>query len=72
MFDDISFEILIERMLDRVVEQNSNIDIREGSIIYNAVAPAAYELMEVYIEMRSGKLMTAWYFMASFITLELL
>ncbi len=52
MFDDISFEILIERMLDRVVEQNSNIDIREGSIIYNAVAPAAYELMEVYIEMK--------------------
>lgn len=28
--------------------------------------------VEAYIEMRSGKLMTAWYFMASFITLELL
>ena len=52
MFDDISFETLIERMLDRVVEQNPNIDIREGSIIYNAVAPAAYELIEVYIEMK--------------------
>ncbi len=52
MFDDISFESLIERMLDRIVEQNSNIDIREGSVIYNAVAPAAYELIEVYIEMK--------------------
>ena len=52
MFEDISFDTLIERMLDRVVEQNPNIDIREGSVIYNAVAPAAYELMEIYIEMK--------------------
>lgn len=52
MFEDISFDTLVERMLDRIVEQNPNIDIREGSIIYNAVAPAAYELIEVYIEMK--------------------
>lgn len=52
MFEDISFETLIERMLDRVVEQNPNIDVREGSVIYNAIAPAAYELMGIYIEMK--------------------
>ncbi len=52
MFEDISFEFLLERMLDRIVEQNPNLDVREGSIIYNAIAPAAYELMEIYIEMK--------------------
>lgn len=50
MYEDLSVEVILERMIDRVKEQNSNIDTREGSVIYNALAPAAVELMGMYIE----------------------
>lgn len=50
MYEDMSVEVILERMIDRVLEQDSNIDTREGSIIYNALAPAAVELMGMYIE----------------------
>lgn len=50
MYEDMSVEVILERMIDRVLEQNPNIDTREGSIIYNALAPAAVELMGMYIE----------------------
>ena len=50
MYENISFESLMERAIARVQEQNSNIDVREGSIIYNALAPAIYEIMGMYIE----------------------
>lgn len=50
MYENISFETLMERAIARVQEQNSNIDVREGSIIYNALAPAIYEIMGMYIE----------------------
>lgn len=50
MYEDMSVEVILERMIDRVTEQNSNLDTREGSIIYNALAPAAVELMGMYIE----------------------
>ena len=46
----MSVEVILERMIDRVLEQDSNIDTREGSIIYNALAPAAVEVMGMYIE----------------------
>ena len=47
MYEDITFEVILQRMLDRVPD---NIDKREGSIIYNALAPAAVELQNMYIE----------------------
>lgn len=50
MYENISFESLMERAILRVQKQNSNIDVREGSIIYNALAPAIYEIMGMYIE----------------------
>ena len=50
MYEDMSVEVILERMIARVKEQNSNIDTREGSVIYNALAPAAVELMGMYIE----------------------
>lgn len=50
MYENISYETLMERALNRVKEQNSNIDTREGSIIWNALAPAIYEIMGMYIE----------------------
>lgn len=51
MYENVTYEILLERMLDRVLAQNPNIDTREGSIIYNALAPAAVELQNMYIQL---------------------
>lgn len=51
MYEDVTFEVILSRMLDRVLEQNPNIDTREGSIIYNALAPAAVELQNMYIQL---------------------
>jgi uncharacterized phage protein gp47/JayE len=48
MYEDIIFEVILQRMLDRVPD---NVDKREGSIIYNALAPAAVELQNMYIEL---------------------
>lgn len=50
MCENITFEKLMERAVARIEEQNSNIDTREGSIVYNALAPAIYEIMGMYIE----------------------
>ena len=50
MYENITFEKLMERAVARIEEQNSNIDTREGSIVYNALAPAIYEIMGMYIE----------------------
>lgn len=48
MFESITFEVILQRMLDRVP---SSLDRRQGSIIYNALAPAAAELQNMYIEL---------------------
>lgn len=45
MFEDMTYENILNDMLSRVPD---NIDKREGSIIYDALAPAAYKLAEVY------------------------
>lgn len=47
MYEAITYEVILQRMLDTVP---SGIDKREGSIIYNALAPAAVELQNMYIE----------------------
>ena len=48
MYENITYEDILKRMLDRVP---NNIDKREGSIIYDALAPAALELQLMYIEL---------------------
>lgn len=48
MYEDQTYENILERMLDRVP---SDVDKREGSIIYDALAPAATELVQAYIEL---------------------
>lgn len=47
MYENITYEMILGRMLDKVA---STVDKREGSIIYNALAPAAVELQNMYIE----------------------
>jgi len=48
MYESVTFELVLQRMLDRVP---NTVDKREGSIIYNALAPAAVELQNMYIEL---------------------
>lgn len=48
MFEENTFENLLKRMLSKVP---SGIDKREGSIIYDALAPVAAELAQAYIQL---------------------
>jgi uncharacterized phage protein gp47/JayE len=48
MFENITYEMILQRMLDRIP---TNVDKREGSIIYDAIAPAAFELKLMYFEL---------------------
>ncbi len=48
MYEAMTFEVIMQRMLNRVPD---TFDKREGSIIYDAIAPAAAELAQVYIQM---------------------
>lgn len=45
-----TYENLLEEALDRVPE---GIDIREGSIIYDALAPACYQLADYYMQLKA-------------------
>lgn len=48
MYEDMTFESIMERLLKNVP---ATIDKREGSVIYDALAPAAIELQNLYIEL---------------------
>lgn len=48
MFEGVTFELLMQQMLDNVP---SNVDKREGSIIYDALAPCAAELTKMYMNL---------------------
>lgn len=48
LFENQTFETILQRMLDRIPD---DMDKREGSIIYDALAPAAMELAQMYAEL---------------------
>lgn len=48
MFEDITYEKILKRMLDRIPE---SFDKREGSILYDALAPSAAEMQILYISL---------------------
>lgn len=48
MYESITFDSILDAMLTRVP---NSVDKREGSVIYDALAPAAIELQKVYIEL---------------------
>lgn len=48
MYESQTYEAILQRMLDRVP---NDVDKRQGSIIYDALAPAAVELAQIYIEL---------------------
>ena len=47
---DVTFNEILERMLSRVSDK---FDKREGSVIYDALAPAAWELQLLYVELNT-------------------
>lgn len=51
MYQSQTFETILNRMISRVTASHPNVDTREGSIIYNALAPAAVELAVMYTEL---------------------
>ena len=48
MYEEMTFESIMERLLKNVP---ATIDKREGSVVYDALAPAAIELQNLYIEL---------------------
>lgn len=48
MFETMTYETILMEMLDRVT---SDVDKREGSILYDALAPSAYELAQTYFNL---------------------
>jgi len=51
MFESMTYDSILQRMLNAVSLMNPNVDTREGSIIYNALAPAAVELQVMYVQL---------------------
>lgn len=51
MYEAKTYESILSQMINAVNTSNPNIDTREGSIIYTALAPAAVELANMYIEL---------------------
>jgi uncharacterized phage protein gp47/JayE len=50
-YEDMTYEVILQRMIDRVSNDYPNLDTREGSIIFNALAPAALEMAIMYTEL---------------------
>lgn len=50
-YETQSYETILARMIGRVSEKYPNLDTREGSIIFNALAPAALEMAIMYTEL---------------------
>lgn len=48
MYENVTFEGILKRMLDRIPD---TMDKREGSVIYDALAPAALEIRLMYMEL---------------------
>lgn len=48
MYESQTYQAILQRMLNRVPD---NVDKREGSVIFDALAPAAAELTQMYIEL---------------------
>ena len=46
-----NYDTILQRMLDNV---SSKVDKREGSIIYDAIAPCAAELAQMYITLKNN------------------
>lgn len=51
MYEEITYELLLERMLKKARSVNANLDTREGSLVWLSHAPAAVELQNLYLQL---------------------
>lgn len=49
MYEAQTYEVILSRMLQKALSVNSNLDTREGSLVWLGNAPAAVELQNLYI-----------------------
>lgn len=49
MYEDVTYEVILDRMLGRVKDDCPGIDTRQSSPVYTALAPAAVEFQNAYI-----------------------
>lgn len=54
-YEDLTYDVILGRLLDQVAIDYPNLDTREGSILYNALAPAALELAIAYTELENTR-----------------
>lgn len=52
-FEEMTYDFLLDRMLTRISNMYPNLDTREGSMIYNALASAAVETAISYYELEN-------------------
>lgn len=52
-YENMTYDFILTCLMDRVTSNYPNLDTREGSMIYNALAPAAMELAIAYVEMNN-------------------
>lgn len=50
-YEEVTYEAILQRMIERIKVKYPNLDIREGSLIFDALAPAALELAVMYTEL---------------------
>lgn len=50
-YEEQTYEVILARMINDIKSLYPNIDTREGSLIFNALAPAAIELAIAYVEL---------------------
>lgn len=50
-YENMTFELILNRMKERISNEYPDLDTREGSIVYNAIATAAIEIAIEYIEL---------------------
>lgn len=50
-YENMTYEVILQRMMNRVTSKYPSLDNREGSLIFNALAAAAAELAIKYIEL---------------------
>lgn len=53
-YENMTYDFILNRMMDRVNVKYPNLDIREGSIVFNAIASAAMELAIAYTEIENA------------------
>lgn len=54
-YENMTYEVILKRMMDRVIARYPNLDNREGSIVFNALAGAAIELAIAYSELENTR-----------------